>query len=453
MNSALKFARQVFASASFLSIVGTFLRVGGGLITLPLALRTIPSEQMGLYYTFLAVSGIAMLLDFGFAPTIARNAAYAMGGARQFVSKGLPELSDESGPNWELLAQLKFAVQRWYWCVSLLLAIGLLTLGSWFIYGRISESGLPTNLLLCWILFAITTSYNFATLYWQDLLIGIGSVRKAARIGLIVQSVVLILTIVGLLLGGGIWTYAVVGIFGTVVNRMWTRLAFLQDVVLPNVALCRDERRRVFASLWPMAWRQGVVMVGAFLIQRGCTLVSSSRLGLEETASYGLSLQILTLLFQVAVVPVSMAWPKIGVLRVQQRNSEIRALFFSRLYLGMGPAFVGIFVGSWIVPIALGFLGSQTSVLPPQLFMILGVILWLENHHSVYAGLVLSENNNPFILPALISGVLILSISWWAAGIWGILGIILTQGIIQLLWNNWWTVWRGIRGLPPSSPN
>jgi nucleoside-diphosphate-sugar epimerase len=59
-------------------MVSIALRVGGGLITLPLALRVLAPSELGLYYTFLSLTGLAMLLDFGFAQTIGRNAAFAM---------------------------------------------------------------------------------------------------------------------------------------------------------------------------------------------------------------------------------------------------------------------------------------------------------------------------------------------------------------------------------------
>jgi hypothetical protein len=38
-------------------------------------------------------------------------------------------------------------------------------------------------------------------------------------------------------------------------------------------------------------------------------------------------------------------------------------------------------------------------------------------------------------------------LGWFAAGRWGVVGLIGAQAIVQAAWNNWWTVLRGIKGL------
>jgi hypothetical protein len=50
---------------SAISMLSLALRVGGSLITLPLALRNVPANELGLYYTFLSIVALATLIDFG----------------------------------------------------------------------------------------------------------------------------------------------------------------------------------------------------------------------------------------------------------------------------------------------------------------------------------------------------------------------------------------------------
>lgn len=439
---------RVFKSASFVSLIGTGLRVGGGLITLPLALKTIPQAQMGLYYTFMAINGMALLLDFGFAPSITRNAAYAMGGAKRFAKKGLPEPGKHGAPNWALLGHLKFTVQRWYWAIATLLALLLLLPGSWYIFGLIRQAALPSSLIYCWLLCAMTTAYSFATSYWATLLQGIGSVSSAARIGLVAQIFGLLVTIISLSTGLGLWAFALGIFFSTVTCQLLTKKAFLRDTSIPAEKTDWVVAKEVISDFLPMAWRQGLVMIGAFLIQRGNTLITTTKLGLDETASYGLSQNLLGILFQVSLVPLSMAWPEISRLRLLGQNNQIRRIFLQRTYCGLAVAVVGVICGGLIGQPILDLLGSQTQILPSHLFILLGLILCLEHHHSAYGCLVLSENHNPFIIPALVSGVAIFISSWWAADIWQLTGVIACQGIVQLAWNNWWTVARGLKGLP-----
>lgn len=328
------------------------------------------------------------------------------------------------------------------------MALLLMTLGAWFVQSKITESHLPSSYLGCWLLFALSTSYGFVTTYWPDLLIGIGSVRTAARIGIVSQLIGLSLLVSGLLFGWGLWAYAVSTLVSAGVGRAIAKMEFRKHAraafeTHPHAS----EKRKVLKSLWPMVWRQGIVMVGAFLIQRGNTLVCSAKLGLNETGSYGLSLNLLNLLFQVAVMPLAISWPVIGRMRVQRDYAGIRRLFGMRLYVGLFAGAVGVLGLGFLGPAALAALGSHTTLLPLWPFLLLGLIMWLEYHHSQYASLVLTENENPFVWPAILSGVAIFVLSWWATGHWGLWGLVVAQGVVQLLWNNWWTVLRGIRGL------
>ena len=441
---------RFFGGASILLMIGTCIRVGSGFITLPIALRVIPQPELGLYYTFSGIIGLAALFDFGFAQALARNAAYAMGGASEFSARGLPVGSTNAGPNWALINQLRLVTRRWYGYASIFLGLSSMILGGAFIRKTILEAGLPMQLLVCYLVFAASAAFNFATSYWQCLLSGIGEVKASSRNQLIAQIVGLIALIAGLLSGLGIWSYAVNFAVSAVLGRHLNRKAFLAAAQVPEETGVPIQFGKALSALWPMTWRQGLVMIGAFFIQRGNTLVCSAKLGLIDTASYGLSLNLLNIVFQMAAIPLMVAWPRIGRLRIQRDIPKIRTIFFQRAYLGLVFGICGsmalAFFGKWMLEL----IGAKTHILSPNLIILLGIIIGLENHHSAYASLVLSENENPFVLPAFVSGIAIVSISWWAASHWGLMGIIATQGLVQLAWNNWWTVLRGLKGLRPA---
>ena len=65
-----RFAQRIYQSAIAWNFLSTFLRVGAGVIILPMILRTMPPEQLGLWYVFGTLGAFATLLDFGFEPTV-----------------------------------------------------------------------------------------------------------------------------------------------------------------------------------------------------------------------------------------------------------------------------------------------------------------------------------------------------------------------------------------------
>jgi hypothetical protein len=77
-------------------------------------------------------------------------------------------------------------------------------------------------------------------------------------------------------------------------------------------------------------------------------------------------------------------------------------------------------------------------------------LLWfcfLEMHHAQHAQIVLTENRNPFVIPALVSGGSVVGLSLLLTPHLGIWGMLLSFGITQMAFNNWWTVLRGLKGL------
>src|SRR5215831_15358946 len=124
-------ARQTFSIAAFFryaisrasqsavawSLFATAFRLLSGVLVLPLVLRILPSDHLGLWYVFLSLQGIAALFDLGFSPAVTRAAGYLWGGAQELRKFGVAhvESSDSAvlDPNYSLLTRL-VATMRLY---------------------------------------------------------------------------------------------------------------------------------------------------------------------------------------------------------------------------------------------------------------------------------------------------------------------------------------------------
>ena len=108
---------RIFRTAVAWSFIATALRFGSALFVLPLLLRSVPSEELGLWYVFLSFGALATLVDFGFSTTINRVTAYLWAGARELSPYGLPksvDLADRQRgvePNMSLLSRLIAALK------------------------------------------------------------------------------------------------------------------------------------------------------------------------------------------------------------------------------------------------------------------------------------------------------------------------------------------------------
>jgi len=93
-----------------------------------------------------------------------------------------------------------------------------------------------------------------------------------------------------------------------------------------------------------------------------------------------------------------------------------------------------------IGPYLLQLIKTNVKLLDINSLLLLAIILFLENNHSTFANIITLSNKVPFVSASIISGVMIIISSTLVlkfANV-GIIGLILSQGIIQLAYNNWY---------------
>jgi O-antigen/teichoic acid export membrane protein len=435
---------------AFWTVIGTLLRFGGNLITLPLVLSKFSKPEMGLYFSFLAVSSAAFLLDFGFASTITRNVSYAFGGAEKLSSHGMPQLASSGKPNWLLVQNLRISVSRFYYLLGLAAFLVLVIIGGYYIHGLLLKSGLDNQNLFCWFFYSACVSYSFAISCWQHIIMGLGELEKFAKIQVIAYLCGVIILFISITIGLGLWSYGLSALCSAMVCHVLYKNVYCKKIIHDGDGSSSepaDFDSEIIKALWPMAWRQGLVMVGTLLIQKSNTLICSSRIDLETTAQYGLTLSVLTILFQVGFIPMTFSWPEICRLRVQNKIQEIRNLFFPRLAFSIILSLLGIVFLAFLGNCILQFLNSNTYLLSAPLLTILALILLLEYHYSQYGSLVLTNNENPFVVSNLVTGISIVLISYFSVNTFGLASLIFSQGIVQLAWSNWWVVLQGLKTL------
>src|SRR5438552_4860384 len=109
---------RTLQSAVAWSLAAAALRALGGVLVLPLMVRKVPSERLGLWYVFLSLQGIAALFDLGFSPAVTRAAGYLWGGAQQLKKFGVARVETDdranAPPNYPLLASLVATMRLYY---------------------------------------------------------------------------------------------------------------------------------------------------------------------------------------------------------------------------------------------------------------------------------------------------------------------------------------------------
>ncbi|MDQ6911495.1 MAG: hypothetical protein M3128_01305 [Verrucomicrobiota bacterium] len=448
-----KLVQRAAQSAVGWGLFAIALRFGSALLLLPLILRRLPPDELGLWYIFVSLGALALLVDLGFAPTIVRAAGYLWAGSRTLLPFGisLEEIENKPPrlPNLHLLADLVASVRVYYLTLAGVLFLLLSGAGGAWVWHKSAGLTNANSIRAAFLVYAFGLSLGFAHNLWPSLLSGINAVRQVQQITAACLFAQVCLTAAGLVFGWKLWALVVGAVFAYVAERITARIVFRQLSPLRHAKFDFS----IIAVLWPNAWRSAAVGLGAYMILQASTLICSAFLDLRTTASYGLSLQAVTLLVGLSSIWVIAKMPTIYHLRAQGSLAQIARIFRQRISLALVTFVVGAIVLLSLGQNLLHHLHAQTLLLPRALLALLLIIQLLEMHHGLYGELVYSENVNPFVRPALISGATIVILSLVFAPRFGLWGMLLATGAVQLCFNNWWPVRRAIRGLGPVGRN
>ena len=445
-------ASRLYSSAVVWSFVFTAIRAGGNLLVLPLMLQKLSPQELGLWYVFLSLGGLASLIDFGFYPTMSRVTAYLWAGAEEIQATGVQpvRVSGENPPlpNYRLLADLVKTMQIYYRAIGVLVIVLMGVFGTIWIMQKARPLPDAHAIFWSWLLFLAGIFVNITSGMWHPLLSGINQVRLNQQIfvwGLIVNYLTIV---VGLLLGAGLFA-PVAGFFLMgAVSRSGARWKFNHFTKAKEYSAASSWSSKLLRGLWPTAWRTGIVTLGIYATLNLGTLICSEFLGLKAAASYGLSMQLVLAAVAIGASFVAVKLPLVAQMHALGRERDIGRLVFPRMrwywIVYSGLAAMAILFGDRVIH---GWFHSQTPLLSKTLLTALFVVGALEGHHGIFRELAVTAHRNPFAIPVLASGLLILLLSVLLVPRIGLWGLILVPGIVQVSFNNWWIVLVGLRSM------
>jgi len=452
---AQKAVTLIYSSAVAWTLMFAVVRVFGNLLILPVALSKLPREELGMWYWFLSLAGATALIDMGFTPTMSRVTSYLWAGAQKVSSMGV-EMEDRAladrPPNYKLLADLVKTMRLYYYGLGFFATSVIAIFGTVWLFEKSQALSSFHTVVVAWCIFVPAILVNCVTGVWHPLLNGINEVRLNQQVqvwGLIANYVVVL---AGLLCGAGLYALALGYFVMGASSRLLARRKFNVLTHAAEYEAAASWRRDLLFSLWPTSWRTGLVTLGIYATLNASILICTAYLGPETTASLGLSSQLALAAVSLATSFVAVKIPLFAQMHARGKSREIAPIVFSRMRW-----FWAVYIGLTLCAAALGpkvlhdFLHSNTPLLPLPLLVSLFFIIGLEGHHAVFREITLTSHRNPFVAPVLISGVLIVVLTLILAHWMGLWGLILAPGLVQLCFNNWWTVVVGLNSFGATS--
>lgn len=424
------------------------LRLGSGLLLLPLLLRLLPTNDLGMYYVFLQLAALLPIIDFGFSVSIARYVSYAMGGARELKAQGLVPIEEPGPPNSPLLWRLLRTTQQLFRRLSLLTFLLLGLGGTWTVSLRVHETALPGYTWLAWGLMLASGVLEIYAGWWTVFLRGMNDVLQSTRIAVVAYAIRLVLSCLLLLLNAGLLAVPVAALIGSLVQREWSRRRCLRLLGTP-VASVGDSEKSLLAVLWPNSWRVGLQLLSCWAVSYANALICVKVFGLAVNAQYGLSLQIAQIIASMSGVWLTVKWPLVGQYRTRQDYPALRRLLWPRLWL-QSFTYVGMALPALLLgPTLLQWLGTNKVMMPSDWMGLMLLAAFLDMQFSFWTTLLSTENRIPSLWPTVATNALtlivVLALVHWTQ--LGAGALVLAPFLCSSLFSYWYWPIAGARSL------
>ena len=186
------------------------------------------------------------------------------------------------------------------------------------------------DLILAWGLYALASILSILSSFWLHILKGCGAIKAANKVTIFSKLTYLILAAFGLSFRGGLVLLTAAYLLSIVLMWIWSQIEFKRHLGPAYVQSHKNESyhiKEVFARIWPNSKRSGLVNIGAWLTNRGSTLISSYFLGLEVTGQFGVTVQLLTVVGNISSLLFNTYLPELASTRTRQNDKRFKQLF------------------------------------------------------------------------------------------------------------------------------
>lgn len=416
-----------------------FFTFGINIILLPLIMKYLTDDELGLWYVFSSIAQVVNLFDFGFNSTISRHMTYAWSGAHSLEKTSVSKDFDNN-TNSSLVSEIIITCRLVYLAIAAVALTVMATAGTVYIF-QVVRNEMTRNIMISWIIYMLSVFLNMFYGYWSSLLQGIGAVSERCKMSVFSKfsqvAIAAVLIPCGLGLLGFVISYFVSGIILRITGK------FYFDKKTRKIEISRkvetDKIKKCFTAIWGTAWKDGIVMLSQYLSTQANTLICAYYIDLASTSVYGVMTQVISVIVSVAssyFTAYQAVFSSACLRRDKEEQKKIVCItdFVYKIVFAVGVAAL----------FTVGF--PLVHLIRPemQIGLVFSVVLcafyYFFNQKDLFASMIASSNEVPFWPAYVISAVCSFMLSILLVRVFhmGIMGLVLAQLTANMAYNCWY---------------
>jgi len=427
----------------FWTYLSRFLRIGQGLILLPLMLKLLPTDQIAIWALYATITALVSMFDLGFSNVFSRNATQILSGEKIGFNNSTEQIAPKErskigGIDVYNFKKLILIMKKYYFYISLVILFFLLSVGSFYIYNISLGVTNKLQVYLSWVFLIGSALLNFFYNYLAIILQSKGLVKETQKISVYGILLSMLFAIIGILLGWGLIAITLAGFISVVYNRFFLFKIYNREIkpILPPEIV--EFEVAYFKEIWKVTYKVSIGSISSLIIYRSGIIIISIFLPLKEAGSFAFSMNLAFIISEVSFMFFYSHLPQINSMVFHQNTRGLKKIFLSSIFMTLlsfcAGGFILIFFGNQI----LTFIGSNMMLIPRIPFSLIFVILLLDQIQNMSTFILFSSNNLNYMRSYAISAILIVIFTWLVCKINpSYLAILLPQLIIQLCYNYW----------------
>jgi O-antigen/teichoic acid export membrane protein len=409
-----------------------------GLVLMPILLRHMPKEEVGLWLLLGQSWAVMGILDLGFGVTLTRKIALAKG--KSGATPDIP-LTDESLSEIADLIAIGMRIHR-YMAVAVLLIT--CTLGYLYLKQLNLVPHEFNRTLIAWVILSSCQAITVWASTWVCVMAGMGHVGWDALFATTINTITLVLQIISVIFGGGIIALACVATLGVLIQRIILRYFCIRRD--PQIFSLRGKwNPAIFKEMPTLSIRAWFATVGTVLVFNTDGFFIASATGAENIPAFRaavlvvLNLHMLALTFaQSSSVFISQLW-QAGE-QEQARKIIIRNLRLGASFTICGAAAI-LFAGESLFNVWLG----PSNYVGNWVLLIVVVTYLFEQQSFIISTSCRATNQDPFSVIMMLAGFIKLAMAVLLIHHLGLLGLALSTLIAQMSTTYWFVASHGLR--------
>lgn len=405
-----------------------------------------------LWHAFIIINGLFLLSEFGTGPVIVRLTSFIKCGAKDLsLDIDIIQKSRSTDKIDKISFDKLFNLVRKFYNLLILPNILIFGITGYYYINNLSTKldNYNENTISAFIFLLLSLPLSLRGRMYHNLLTGLGYQRTVYLWNTLCTILISIMYLFILYRKGDILDLILVGQSIHLVLYLRNQILFkkiyrkLFDSHMPP----KLEGWQYFNAFWSPSVRGFLGLTGSMGIFQFINLSIANVLPATLSASYLLTIRLITIAEQAANVFLVSKLPSLNIARAKSHMGEIQTI---TIYLVRIVLFV--YISTCIIIFSftyfmLPYISLNTPLLSIEILTLLVSFGILSRHHTIHTHVFSTLNKEPFYIPIIITSILNLYLLTLLIDKFQVLGVVLASGLANIVILNWWCVKISIKSI------